>query len=177
MTLPADDLLRAIRCLALDVDGVLTPGWIVYGPGGEWKVFDVHDGHGMRMWRRAGHRIGLISGRSSPAEDARADDLGVDYVAQGVRDKLDAYEEMKTALGVRDEEICAVGDDLPDLQLFRRAAVAVAVPEACDDVRTRAAWVTTRRGGCGAVREVIERILKAQGVWESLLNRYGGTSA
>lgn len=176
MKLPADDVLRTIRCLALDVDGVLTPGWIVYGPGGEWKIFDVHDGHGMRMWRRAGHRIGLITGRTSPAVESRANDLGVDYLAQGVRDKLAAYEEMKSALGVEDREVCAVGDDLPDLPLFRRAGIAVAVPEACDDLRARAAWVTRRSGGRGAVREVIECILKAQGRWEDLLERYGGTS-
>ncbi len=159
--------------LVLDVDGVLTDGKIVLTPGGdEIKEFHVRDGAGIKYWQRVGHRLAIISGRSSPAVMRRAEELGVAAVRLNAKDKAPALEEILQELGVTPDRVAAVGDDLPDVPVLRRVAFPVAVADAVDEVRGVAAYVTRARGGCGAVREVIELILRKSGKWQRILERY-----
>jgi len=164
---------RAVELLVLDVDGVLTAGGIVYGAGGEppwageWKQFHVRDGSGLKAWRQAGKRAALLSGRRSRAVEVRAAELGIAAVVQGAADKGAALERLLTEMDVRPEQVACVGDDTADVVLFRRCGLAVAVADACPEVLMAAHHVTLRPGGRGAVREVIERILRCQGLWPS----------
>lgn len=165
---------QAARVLAIvfDVDGVLTGGGLVYGPEGELKVFDVQDGHGFHLARAGGLKLALLSGRAGPALRRRAEDLRVDALVEGVAQKGAALRELMAKLRVKPAEVCYVGDDLVDLPAMREAGFPVAVANAVDEVKDGAAWVTSRRGGEGAAREVIEQILKAKGLWPSLVRRY-----
>jgi 3-deoxy-D-manno-octulosonate 8-phosphate phosphatase (KDO 8-P phosphatase) len=152
---------RAIRLLVLDVDGVLTDGRLYYGPRGEaLKVFHVHDGHGIVQLRRAGIEVAVISGRRSPMVSARCRELGVRHVHQGVADKLSVFERLCARLRLRPSACACIGDDLPDLALMRRVALAFAVADAHRDVRRAAGIVTRLRGGRGAVREVCDHLLR-----------------
>ncbi len=154
---------RRIRLLLLDVDGVLTDGRIIYDSDGrELKAFDVHDGHGLVQLRKAGLLIGLISGRQSKAVEARAGELKIDIVHQGVDDKLAVYERLLAGHRLSDEQVAYVGDDLPDLPVLARAGLAVAVASAHPDVRRAVHWVTKQPGGAGAVREVTDLLLAAR---------------
>jgi len=160
---------KKIRLLLLDVDGVLTDGRIIIDERGkETKQFHVRDGQGIALLLRAGIEVGFISARASAAVRRRAKELGVRLVRQGVRDKLRTYDEIKRARGLRDEEIAYVGDDLVDWPLLRRAGLAVCVADAWADLRARVHWVTRAAGGAGAVREVADTLLKAQGKWFGL---------
>jgi 3-deoxy-D-manno-octulosonate 8-phosphate phosphatase (KDO 8-P phosphatase) len=176
MSLPPDEIARRaarIRLLLTDCDGVLTDGRLYYLAAGEsLKVFHIHDGLGLRLLKRAGLKLGVISGRQSAALEVRARELGVDFLFQGNDAKLGAYEEILAAAGLTDEQVAYVGDDLPDLPLLGRVGLAVAVADAVDEVRAAAHYVTARPGGGGAVREVAELILKAQGSWEGLWQAY-----
>jgi len=168
-----DDAIVRVRLLLLDVDGVLTDGSIFLDERGrEWKRFHVQDGSGIKYWHRAGKLSALLSGRRSEAVSRRATELGIPHVIQGALDKLPPYESLRDQLALRDEEVCFVGDDLPDLPVLRRVGLPVAVADARVEVRAAAAFVTERPGGAGAVREVIERILEAQGLWQGILERY-----
>lgn len=160
-----------IRAIVFDVDGVLTDGGIVYGPRGEWKVFNVHDGHGFTMARQAGLKLALLSGRRADVVERRAKDLGA-VVVQGAERKGAALDRVLKKLGVKAEETCYVGDDVVDLPAMRKVGFPVAVADAVPEVKEAACWITTRRGGRGAAREVIERILKARGQWPTLMERY-----
>lgn len=165
--------LRKIRCLLLDVDGVLTDGKLHFtGNGDEIKSFDVQDGHGIAMAQRAGLRIGFVSGRASAATTRRAADLGVAIVLQQPTNKMELVEQVKAQHGLRDEEIGFIGDELVDLPVLRRVGLAVAVPNAVPEVKRAAHYVTRRTGGDGAVREVIEMILKAQKSWDRVIAKY-----
>lgn len=169
------DRAARIELLLLDVDGVLTDGSVVYADGGaELKRFHVRDGSGLKLWQSAGKRAAIVSGRNSPAVTRRAAELGVAPVLQGRDDKLAAFEAVLAELGVRPEQVCAVGDDLPDLPVLRRCGLAVAVADACAEVRAVADYVTAVPGGRGAVRDAIEWVLKLQGRWESVLARFAG---
>jgi 3-deoxy-D-manno-octulosonate 8-phosphate phosphatase (KDO 8-P phosphatase) len=128
----------------------------------------------MRYWRRAGGKIAMLTGRSSPAVRRRAEDLGVDCLRMGAKDKLPAYLEVLRELGVSEDRVAVVGDDLPELPLLRRCGLPVAVAGAVQEVRAAAAYVTKAPGGGGAVREVIELILRGAGKWEGILARYLG---
>ena len=169
-----------IDLLVLDVDGVMTDGGITLSSGGEeLKTFHVRDGSGMKYWHRAGGRIAMLSGRSSPAVAARAKELGVEVLRMGLRDKLPAYREVLAKLGVGEERVAVVGDDLQDLPLLRHCGFPVAVADAAEEVRQAAAYVTQARGGAGAVREVVELVLRGGGKWGGIMARYlegGGTS-
>jgi 3-deoxy-D-manno-octulosonate 8-phosphate phosphatase (KDO 8-P phosphatase) len=166
---------RAVRLLILDVDGVLTDGSLYFGAQGEeMKRFDVRDGHGLRMLADAGLSVAIVSGRRSEAVERRAEGLGILAVLQGVTDKLAAGRELAQQLGLRLEECAAAGDDLPDLPLLRRVGLAVTVPGAPAAVRAAAHYVTEREGGRGAVRELSDLLLNAQGRLEGLLARYLG---
>ncbi|HXG68656.1 MAG TPA: HAD family hydrolase [Blastocatellia bacterium] len=164
---------RKVKLLILDCDGVLTDGRIILLPDGdETKAFDVRDGHAMVMARRAGLPIAIISGRKSEVVRIRAKELQVAHLHEMAWVKTEPYEEILTEEGLRDEEVCYVGDDVVDIPLLRRAGLAVAVADAVDEVKEYAHMVTKRRGGRGAVREVIEFILKAQGKWAEAMSRY-----
>lgn len=167
------DKLKKITVLAMDVDGVLTNGRIMLDEKGrEIKIFDVHDGLGLVIFRKAGHKTAIISARSSPAVTARAEDLKIDQVFQDAYPKQLAYDQLKKKLNVTDDQICFVGDDLPDLSIFRRAGCAIAVADAAAELRSAADYVTQQKGGDGAAREVVELILKTQGKWDGLLDHF-----
>ncbi len=157
---------RALRLLVLDVDGVLTDGRLVYGPAGEEvKVFHVQDGLAIEAARGGGLRVAIISGRASPAVSRRMADLGVIEVHQGAGDKPAVLDAVLRRQGVRPREAAYMGDDLTDLALLRSVGLALAPANAAAEVKRVAHWVGTRRGGDGAVREAVEAILKARGVW------------
>lgn len=169
--LPLADRAARVRLLLLDVDGVLTDGSIVYADDGtELKRFHVRDGSGLKLWRQAGMRAAIVSGRRSAAVDRRAAELGVSPVLQGRDDKLTAFAEVLAAVGLSADEVCAVGDDLPDVPVLRRAGVAVAVADACPEVRAAADYVTAVPGGRGAVRDAVEWLMKLRGEWVGLVS-------
>jgi 3-deoxy-D-manno-octulosonate 8-phosphate phosphatase (KDO 8-P phosphatase) len=162
-----------IELLLLDVDGVLTDGSIIYGDSGvEVKAFHVRDGSGIKIWQHVGKRVAILSGRSSRVVDLRAAELDVAPVVQGARDKLPAYRQILAETGVRPDQVCFVGDDLPDLPVLHHCGLAVAVADACPEVRQDAHYVTRAAGGRGAVRETIELILRCQGAWQDLVERW-----
>jgi 3-deoxy-D-manno-octulosonate 8-phosphate phosphatase (KDO 8-P phosphatase) len=164
---------RDIKLLILDVDGVLTDGKIVYTDRGEEaKAFDVKDGHGLKLLMRAGIPVALITGRCSPAVEHRARDLGITRVYQKAINKIEAYEELRRAENLRDEEICVVGDDLPDLPILRICGFSVAVADSAEEVKREVDYVTNKEAGKGAVREVCDIILKARGLWGAVTDRY-----
>jgi 3-deoxy-D-manno-octulosonate 8-phosphate phosphatase (KDO 8-P phosphatase) len=164
-----------VKLLLLDCDGVLTDGRItLVGEADEQKSFHTRDGHGLVLLHRAGLRSGIISGRTSSAVVRRAEDLGIAYVRQGALDKIEVFDELLAAEGFDAGEVAFVGDDVTDIPLMRRSGLAVAVADATPDTLAAAHYVTTLKGGSGAVREVCELILKAQGLWDGLLKRYLG---
>ncbi|HEU5411164.1 MAG TPA: HAD hydrolase family protein [Candidatus Acidoferrales bacterium] len=163
---------KKIRLLLMDVDGVLTNGTVCLqafpdGNVAELKVFNAHDGAGVKLASIVGLRSGMITGRNSPATAQRAHEMGVEFVFQGQARKTAAYEEILRRAGVKDEETAYIGDDLPDLPLLKRAGLAVAVGDAVIEVKRAAHYITRANGGGGAAREVVELILKAQGRWEA----------
>lgn len=174
----AEELTLAQRCrpiemLVVDVDGVLTTGGIIYGDSGlEVKVFHVRDGSGLKLWQLAGKQAAVITGRKSPVVDVRAAELGIGLVYQGRSDKMAAYHELLTARALQPEQVCYIGDDVPDIPVLRSCGLAVAVADACPDVLGDAQYVTRTSGGRGAVRETIELILRCQGRWQRLMERY-----
>ncbi|MCF8053328.1 MAG: HAD hydrolase family protein [Desulfobacterales bacterium] len=164
--------LSRVRLLLLDVDGVLTDGRIIYNDRGEeTKVFHVRDGLGLRLLIQAGIEVGIVTGRSSRALFHRCRNLGITRVHDGVKDKVAALKSILAEAGLEKGQAAFVADDLPDLGIMGRVGLAVAVADAAPIVRERADWVTTAPGGGGAVREVAEAILAAQGIWEQVLKR------
>jgi 3-deoxy-D-manno-octulosonate 8-phosphate phosphatase (KDO 8-P phosphatase) len=162
-----------IRLLLMDCDGVLTDGRItLVGEGDEEKSFHTRDGHGIVLLHRAGLRSGIISGRTSTLVERRARELGMAYVKQGTWDKIKEFEEVLGEAGVEEEEVAFIGDDVTDIPLMQRSELAVAVADATEETRRAAHYVTELAGGFGAVREVCELILKAQGHWDDLMTRY-----
>lgn len=159
--------------LVLDVDGVLTDGTLtINGDGSESKSFHVLDGHGIRLWRRAGLKVAFLSGRAAEATRLRAKQLDVEYVLEDCHYKLDALEKFLGEVNLSPAQVAYVGDDLPDLPAIRHVGFGVAVANAVDEVKQHADFVTTRPGGAGAVREVIEYILRNTGRWPELMKRY-----
>jgi len=170
--------LEAIRAVILDVDGVLTDGSItVADDGSELKRFHTHDGAGIKYLMRAGIQVALLSGRRCEAVERRGRELGIVLFRQGAKSKLPVYEELLAEMGVSDEAVCCVGDDLADLPVLRRAGVGVAVASDRPEVKDAADLVTQAPGGQGAVRELAESILKAQGSWQAILARYQTSTA
>lgn len=162
-----------IRLLLLDVDGVLTDGRIIHDDsGGEWKFFDVRDGHGIKLIQRGGVEVGILSGRKAKAVSVRARELGIQLVVQKALDKAKALEQIEKRKKVRAEFICYVGDDVVDIPVFSRVGLAIAVADGVAEAKRHAHYVTRRRGGRGAVREVCERILKWQGKWSKVMHKY-----
>src|SRR5437867_2914330 len=154
------DRLRKVKLLILDCDGVLTDGRLYFGPTGEaLKAFYVRDGHGLKLWHRAGFRSGIISGRKSEIVDLRAGQLGVKFIKQGYDEKHFALDEILAEAHVSSEECAFIGNDTPDIEVLKRVGLAVAVADAHDDVKAAAHYITNKAGGRGAVREVIDMLL------------------
>jgi 3-deoxy-D-manno-octulosonate 8-phosphate phosphatase (KDO 8-P phosphatase) len=169
------DRAAKIELLLLDVDGVLTDGSIVYtDEGAELKRFHVRDGSGLKLWHGLGKRSAIVSGRRSKAVERRAAELGVAPVLQGRDDKVSALDAVLAATGLRADQVCAIGDDLPDVPVARRVGLAAAVADACPELRAAAHYVTAVPGGRGAVRDLIEWLLKLRGEWDTVVGRCAG---
>jgi 3-deoxy-D-manno-octulosonate 8-phosphate phosphatase (KDO 8-P phosphatase) len=162
-----------IELLLLDVDGVLTDGGIIYDDGGrELKQFHVRDGLALKFWQMMGKRAAILTGRTSHVVDVRAREVGITLIIQGAVDKLAGYREILAQSGKQGLQVCFVGDDLPDLPIMRQCGLAVAVADASADLAAEAHYVTGASGGKGAVREVVELILRSQGHWTEIVERY-----
>ena len=176
--LGTDDVNRRasrIKLLLMDCDGVLTDGRLeLLENGDEQKTFHARDGQGIGLFHRAGLKTGIISGRTSSAVERRARDLGMTYVRQYAKDKIEALDEILALARVSVHECAFIGDDLADIPVMRRVELAVAVGDAVAETKQAAHFITEQKGGHGAVREVTELILKAQGSWDELVKKYFG---
>jgi 3-deoxy-D-manno-octulosonate 8-phosphate phosphatase (KDO 8-P phosphatase) len=161
--------ITPIRLVVFDVDGTLTDGSLYLTGEGEIKRFNVHDGAGMKFLMGAGLTVAMLTKRSSAAVDQRAAELGITHVIQGAGSKGQALASLQKELGIGPEATAAMGDDLPDLEVFKLSGLKLAVGEAVSSVIAEADWVATRSAGAGAVREACELILKGQGFWEKTL--------
>jgi len=157
----------------MDCDGVLTDGrlWLT-SDGDEQKAFHARDGQGISLLHRAGLRTGIITGRTSSAVDRRAQDLKMSYVRQYAKDKIKALDEILADAGVARDECAYIGDDVADIPVMRRVGFAVAVSDAVEETKQAAHYLTELKGGQGAVREACDLILKAQGRWDELMERF-----
>ena len=165
--------LPSIKLLLLDVDGVLTTGQVVYSDSGEEiKAFSVKDGFGLRMAMDNGIQVGIVTGRSSSALSHRCRNLGIDLVFDRVSDKAAKLRDITDQTGIKPEHMAFIGDDLPDIPPMRKVGLAIAVADAAPEVIAAADMVTAAKGGCSTAREICEKLLKARGVWESILERY-----
>ena len=162
-----------VALLALDVDGVLTDGSVLIDDHGcETKRFNIRDGLGMRVWAKLGYKLAVITGRSGGAVQHRLAELGVGEVVQGCRDKAEALARLSERTGVPAEGIAFLGDDWPDLGIMARVGYPMAVADAEEHVRAAAAYVTSRAGGRGAVREAVEHLLAAKGLLDRAVDLY-----
>ncbi len=165
--------IKAVKCLILDVDGVLTDGGIVFDDEGrQIKRFDVRDGHGLKMLMRYGIDVVLLTGRTSQAVLHRALDLGIADVHQGAKNKLDVYNEILRKRNILSSATAFVGDDIVDASVLRRVGFSATVADAAEDVKKLVDYITERNGGRGAVREVCEIILRVQGHWAEIAAKY-----
>jgi 3-deoxy-D-manno-octulosonate 8-phosphate phosphatase (KDO 8-P phosphatase) len=166
-----------IKLLLMDVDGVLTDGklYFIPGPDGsmvEFKAFDSQDGIGLQWCQWKGIRTGVISGRNSPSTVERAKQAKMNYVYQGHIEKIPIIEEIMADAKVSREEVAYIGDDLTDVVVFHRVGLAIAVANARPEVKQEAHWVTANVGGSGAVRDAVEMIFEARGLWDEILRKY-----
>mgnify|MGYP000968310280 CR=1 FL=1 len=162
--------LKKIKVLILDVDGVLTDGGIIIDANGlETKRFDVQDGFGLVFWRKCGFKSAIISARQSAVVAHRAKDLQIDKAFVGVYPKINAYQDLLKEWQVSDEEVCFIGDDVADLKVLKRVGFAASVDNAVFEVKSASHYVSAKKGGQGAVRDIIEKILKAKGLWTTEL--------
>jgi len=165
-----------IKVVLMDVDGTITDGSVTLesqpdGTALEIKTFDAHDGQGISLARTAGLRMGVITGRGSAALRRRMKELSVEFVYEKQPHKIAAYEEILKKAAVGEDEVAYLGDDLPDLTVMRRVGLAVAVGNAVPEVKDAAHYTTTRNGGKGAARELVELILKSQGTWDEMIDK------
>lgn len=164
---------KKVKLLILDVDGVLTDGRLYFdNEGVEYKCFHARDGHGIKLLRQAGVDVAVISGRRSNSVALRMKGLGIEHVYQGHENKREALAELLAKTGVRPEEAAHVGDDLLDLPIMSKVGLAIAVQDANFAVKARADWCTASPGGLGAVREVCDLILQAQGKFDAIVDTY-----
>jgi len=166
-----------IKLLLMDVDGVLTDGKLYFVPGpdgsvAESKGFDSQDGIGLQWMRRVGIKTGVISGRKSLATDERARQCKMAYVYQGFTEKIPILEEILADAKIDSSEVAYVGDDFTDIVIMRRVGLAIATANARAEVKAAAHWVTPNPGGAGAIRDTVELIMKAQGLWPEILKHY-----
>lgn len=164
---------KKLKLLILDVDGVLTDGKLFFdNDGNEYKSFHARDGHGIKLLRQTGVEVAVISGRKSNSVALRMKSLGIEYVYQGHENKIAAFNEIIEKLGISPEQAAHVGDDVLDLPVMSRVGLAIAVQDANFAVKQRADWCTELAGGCGAVREVCDFIMQAQGSFDDVLSPY-----
>ena len=162
-----------IKLILSDVDGVLTDGGISFDNNGvESKQFHIKDGLGIKMWQRAGFRFGILTARTSHIVKVRTAELGIDIVRQGFESKLPTAETLAQSMNLSLEEVCYIGDDLTDLPVIRAVGLGVAVADAVSELLSAADLVTQKAGGKGAVRELIEQILRSTGRWDDLVQQY-----
>jgi len=168
-----ENKLRDIQLVLMDVDGVMTDGRIIYDANGvETKLFNVKDGHGIKMLQRYGIQVGIITGRTSAVVDLRARELGIEILYQGALKKLESYEEIKSTTGLRDHQIAYMGDDVIDVPVLRRVGFSAAPCDALPDVLSLVDYVASCGGGRGAVRELCDLVLKGRGFWSEISARY-----
>jgi 3-deoxy-D-manno-octulosonate 8-phosphate phosphatase (KDO 8-P phosphatase) len=164
---------KKIKLAVFDVDGIFTNGILHYDENGiALKQFHVHDGVGIKLLQQAGIQVGIITAHNSPVVKQRMNDLGITHVYHGQLEKLLAYEDLKQKLGFADEQISYMGDDLPDLPVICRAGLGITVSNAPLITQQYATWVTSAKGGEGAVREVCDFILKAQDLYQPMIQQY-----
>ena len=174
MTGKLESKIKRVKLLILDVDGVLTNGEIVLDERGkEIKTFDVRDGYGLVLLQRAGYKTAILSARSAGAVTARAKDLKITKICQNASPKLKVYQRLLREMKLKDEQVCFIGDDLPDIAVLKRVGLSVSVPNGAGEVKRVVDYVTKREGGNGAVREIVELILKTSGKWQGLLKDCG----
>jgi 3-deoxy-D-manno-octulosonate 8-phosphate phosphatase (KDO 8-P phosphatase) len=162
-----------IKLMLFDVDGVMTDGTVlIHGDGTESKNFHIRDGIAMVWAQRSGLTVGLLSARHSPSTAQRASQLGITLVHQGVASKIDTYDQIVGDMVLTDDEVAYMGDDIVDLAVLGRVGLAAAPADAMTEVRARVDFVSRFGGGAGAVRELIEVVLKARGLWESIVAVY-----
>jgi 3-deoxy-D-manno-octulosonate 8-phosphate phosphatase (KDO 8-P phosphatase) len=165
--------LRNIKLLLLDVDGVMTDGSIVYnGSGEEIKAFSARDGLGIRMLMETGINIGIVTGRSSDALYHRCKNLHIQLIFAGVSDKAAVLDKITEKTGIKEDNIAYIGDDLPDIPIMKKVGIPIAVAGAHENVIEIAGIVTSLKGGAGAIREVCEAVIKAQGNWQAVIKKY-----
>lgn len=162
-----------VQLLLTDVDGVLTDGGVILSNEGvESKEFHIRDGQGIRLWQQAGGRFGIVTGRSSQVVKLRAAELDIDIVRQGVKDKLAVVRSICGDLQLHLDQVCYVGDDLPDWAVIQQVGLGVAVGDACEEIRAAADYTTSLYGGQGAMRELVELLLKNTDRWDSTIRKY-----
>lgn len=167
------DRAKRIKMLILDIDGVMTDGRVIYSIyGDELKFFDVQDGLGIMLLNGAGIKTVIITAKKSRIVKMRAKDLRIAKVYQGYADKLIPFNKILRRFKVTGEDVCFIGDDLIDIPVLKRVGFAVSVPNAVDEVKDKSHFITSKVGGRGAVREICDLILKAQGKWDSAVSRY-----
>jgi len=167
------DAAQKIKLLLLDVDGVLTDGKLYYGNSGEeMKGFDIQDGLGIKLLQKGNIQVGIITGRMSSLLQRRADELGINPVIQGREDKLTVLNELLPSLDITLDEIAFIGDELPDLAVIKKVGLGITVANASSTLAAKADWQTACTGGNGAVREVAEMILTAQGKFSEIVRQY-----
>ncbi len=167
------DRCQPIELILSDVDGVMTDGSLIFNNDGiETKIFHVRDGLGIRLWQKCGFRFGLLTARTSHVVQVRAAELGIDIVRQGFERKLPAAEEVAQSLNLNMDQVCYIGDDLTDIPVIRAAGLGVTVADGVAEVRKASDYATRAPGGRGAIRELIETMLKAKQRWEDILARY-----
>ncbi len=170
-----EERIKNIKLLILDVDGILTDGRIIYDNFGDTvKIFDVRDGLGLVLLKRANIKVAIVSAGKSRAVTRRARELKVTRVYQGIRDKLKIYNKLLRKFRLKDDEVCYMGDDLTDVPVMKRVGLAIGVPNSIDEVQRISHYITSHNGGRGAVREAADLILRTQGKWDEVVAKYMG---
>ena len=171
------EVFKNVKFLLLDVDGVLNDGRLYYIPTENGKVligktFNVKDGLGLKLWNYAGYKFGIITGRNDAVVKKRCEELGCHFLRMGVKNKLRALEEALKEFGLTPEEVAYIGDDWNDVPVFRKVGAPITVSDAPEEIKTYCVYITTKGGGKGAVRELIEVILKCQNLYEVAVERF-----
>jgi 3-deoxy-D-manno-octulosonate 8-phosphate phosphatase (KDO 8-P phosphatase) len=161
--------MRQIKLIIMDVDGVLTDGRIILGKEEELKFFDVRDGMGITIAKRSGLKVGIITSRTSEAVERRANELKMDYIIQGCENKLETLNEILKIENLGYQNVCYIGDDIIDISLFRKVGFSATVNDALDIVKSEVSYVSNKSGGRGAVRDIIEYVLKCKGILNSTI--------
>jgi 3-deoxy-D-manno-octulosonate 8-phosphate phosphatase (KDO 8-P phosphatase) len=163
--------IQNIKLILMDVDGVLTDGRVILGKNEELKFFNIHDGMGIHIARESGLKTGIITGRTSEAVEKRGRELKIDYVIQGSKKKIKALDKILKAEKMDYNNVCFIGDDIIDIPIFRKVGFSATVKDAPENVKSEADYISSKDGGRGAVREIIEYILKSKGTLDSTINK------